>query len=100
MVLSWEDGKRLSDLWPTLDQSDLIYIRNKCREAVAVIRQLNIYRQDSNRTNVLFDRRTGKVTVVDFEHYGMCTERHLRNLDAPELLALFGRSGVLQISGG
>lgn len=100
MIISWEDGERLSDLWQTLSQPDRIYIRNKCREAVAIIRQLNIYLQDSRKQNVLYERRTGKVTMLDFEHYGMCTPRHLQSLDAPELLTIFGRSGMSQITGG
>lgn len=100
MILSWEDGERLSDLWQTLRHHDRVNIRNKCREAVAIIRQLNIYLQDASKQNVLYERSTGKVTMLDFEHYGKCTERHLRNLDAPELLGVFGRSGMIQITGG
>lgn len=91
MILSWEDGERLSDLWHVLNQPDRIYIRDKCGEAVAMGRQLSIYLQDSRKENVLYDRRTGKVTMVDFEHYGIRTERHMRNLDAPELLSILGR---------
>ena len=100
MILSWEDGERLSDIWQAIHHPDHIHIRNKCREAVAIIRQLNIYLQDSNKQNVLYERSTGKVTMLDFEHYGKCTEHHLRNLDAPELLKIFGRSGMMQITDG
>lgn len=37
---------------------------------------------------MLYDRASGSVTMVDFEHYGHCTPAHLRNLDAPELRAI------------
>lgn len=32
------------------------------------------------------------VTLVDFESIGQCTGEEARNLDAPELLAIFGRA--------
>jgi len=43
---------------------------------------------------VLYDRESGKVTLVDFEHYRACTLAHLRSLDAPELMEIVGDTNL------
>lgn len=67
---------------------------------MAVIRGLGIYLQDVGRHNVLYARQSKKVTMLDFEHYGQCTPHHHRDLEAPELIEIFGESGSLDIRGG
>lgn len=43
---------------------------------------------------MLYDRESGRVTMVDFENYGHCTPMHLRSLDAPELIAIVDESDL------
>lgn len=93
-VLSWVEGSPLSLHWPWPRdniKSDPAYnhIREQCREAVVVLRRLGIYQVDSGPHNVLFDRESGRVTMIDFEQYGMGMEEI--PLDA-ELLTIFGNN--------
>lgn len=98
LVLSWVEGLPLSLHWPWPRdniKSDPSYnhIREQCREAVVVLRRLGIYLLDSGPHNVLFDRESGRVTMIDFEQYRMCMdEKRKRSLDAPELVTIFGRN--------
>lgn len=58
-----------------------------------MLRRLGIYLLDSGPHNVLFDRESGRVTMIDFEQYRMCMdEKRKRSLDAPELVTIFGRN--------
>lgn len=100
LIISWVDGEQVSILWPALTDMERAQLFEQCRQAVVILRQLRIYMQDSGRHNVLFGRSSGQVTLVDFEHHGWCTERHLHNLEAPEILTIFGRSGMMNITNG
>lgn len=101
LIISWSEGAPVNTMWPSLRQNERAHLRGQCRQAVVVLRCLGIYLQDLGRHNVLYARNTGKATMADFEYYGQCTERHMQLIDnAPELVAIFGHSGLLDISGG
>lgn len=90
----------LNTLWPNLTLNERTLIRRQCQRAVAVIRELGIYLQDAGRHNVLYARQSKKVMMLDFEHYGQYTPHHHRDLEAPELIEIFGASGLLDIRSG
>jgi hypothetical protein len=71
--------------------SDFIeIIRQECRKAISVLRSFQIWLADSNKHNVLYSQDSTTVTLVDFESIGQCTGEEANNLDAPEILAIFG----------
>ncbi|KAL4779635.1 hypothetical protein BJX76DRAFT_340249 [Aspergillus varians] len=89
LVLSWVDGAMLSTIWPQLHRTEKHIIQRYCREAVAVLRQIGIYVLDCGRHNILYNPRTHKTVMVDFEMIGACSAEHRRDLAAPELFAIF-----------
>lgn len=58
-----------------------------------------VYLQGAGPPNVVFDRQSKKVTLVDFEGHGQCTAYHMRTLDVPELIDISSESGLLDIVG-
>ncbi|KAN0068689.1 hypothetical protein V8E54_013413 [Elaphomyces granulatus] len=46
---------------------------------------------DSGKHNVLYSRDSKAVTLIDFDSIGQCTGEEVDELDAPEILAIFGR---------
>lgn len=90
---------RLSRAWPIFGGDERTLVRHQCRRAVATIRSLGIYLQDAGKHNILFNRTTRSVTLVDFEHYGHATEHH-RTLDAPEMFDTFGDVEIIEFAGG
>jgi hypothetical protein len=68
-----------STLWRYLNRNERARLREECRQAIVIHRRLRIYLQGSGKAQcaVLEDRATNQATLVDFEHYGMCTETGL-----------------------
>lgn len=52
-------------------------------------RSLGVYLPETGKHNVLYNRATKSVTLVDFESLGNSSGME-HELDAPELLAIFG----------
>lgn len=101
LVLSWVEGEPLLRQWPGLADAEKQHIRRECRSAVAVFRELGIWVGDCGYHNILYSRPSRRVTMVDFEFIGFCSEEHRRILYAPELLAIFGEDAVVDtITGG
>lgn len=67
----------------------------ECRHAISALRRFRVWLADAGRHNVLYSRQSKRVTLIDFESVGWCaTEEEARDLDAPELLAMFGDARV------
>jgi hypothetical protein len=58
-----------------------------------VLRTFRIWLANSGKHNVLYSRDSKAVTLLDFQSIGQCTNvEEAHNLDAPEMLAIFGRA--------
>ena len=66
------------------------HIKRQCKNAVKQFSDVGIWVGDCGMHNILYDRETCKDTLVDFEVIGECTEETRRQLDGPEMIAIFG----------
>lgn len=89
------DGLPLSELLPQLHPADVNHIKRECRKAVEAFRDIGIWVGDCGKHNILYSRSLCRVTLLDFEVIGECSREHQRYLDAPELVAIFGRSSIV-----
>lgn len=66
------------------------------------LRDVNTICIDAGRHNVLYNRSTGAVTMVDFEMVKECGLSNVHILEAPELLCIVGRelANISAIPGG
>jgi hypothetical protein len=85
------NGERLTGLWDDLDFAGKRYIYYQCRNAISVLRAMNIWLADSGKHNVLYSRNSKTARLVDFESIGLCSGEDALDLDAPELVAIFGQ---------
>ena len=85
------EGEQLSGLWDELTPSEKFHVRKQCRKAISILRRIPIWVADSGMHNVLYSKESKAVTLVDFESIGDCTTpEEIQELNAPELLAIFG----------
>jgi hypothetical protein len=91
LIVSSVKGEQLACLWDQLDLGEKDHIRHQCREAISVLRSFHIWLADAGKHNVIYSRDSKAVTLIDFESIGDCTGEE-DTLDAPELLAIFGRA--------
>lgn len=102
LVMSRAKGQVLSTVWNALPFTEKAYIRQQCRKAVGILRSLELICIDAGKHNILYDRETRAVTWIDFETMKRCDPGRAHNLDAPEMVALFGQEFAANtaISGG
>lgn len=91
LIISSVEGEQLGGLWDQLDSGEKDHIRQQCREAISVLRSFHIWLADAGKHNVIYSRDSKAVALIDFESIGDCTGEE-DNLEAPELLAIFGRA--------
>ncbi|KAH1447064.1 hypothetical protein KXX16_001993 [Aspergillus fumigatus] len=90
LVLPYRDGQILGYIWDELDIHERTHVREECEKAIHILRSLSIYVPDAGKHNVLFDRQTGTVTMLDFETAIECPQSE--HMPYVELLSLFGDS--------
>jgi hypothetical protein len=67
LVIPYKDGQILAHIWDDLNVSEQTHVREECENAIQILRALSIYVPDAGKHNVLYDRETGAVTMLDFE---------------------------------
>ncbi|KAJ5675023.1 uncharacterized protein N7477_004957 [Penicillium maclennaniae] len=88
LVLPYKNGQTLAYIWDDLNVRDRTHVREECEKAIQILRSLSIFVPDAGKHNVLYERETGAVTMLDFES-GM--ERHpSEHVPYVELLSVFG----------
>jgi hypothetical protein len=91
LIITFAEGELLAGLWDQISHGEQEHIRKECRKAISVLRSFRIWLADSGKHNVLYSRDSKVVTLIDFESIGQCTGDEVDELDAPEILAIFGR---------
>ncbi|PGG96352.1 hypothetical protein AJ79_09625 [Helicocarpus griseus UAMH5409] len=90
LVITLVEGEKLSDVWEGLTIPEKNRVRDQCRKAVSILRTIPIYCSDAGKHNVLYSTASRRVTMIDLESTGVCTQEEIQGLDGPELLAIFG----------
>ena len=88
LVLPYKDGQILAHIWDDLDVHERTHVREECEKAIRILRSLSIYMPDAGKHNVLYERATGAVTMLDFETGVECPQSD--HIPYVELLSLFG----------
>lgn len=99
LVLPYKDGQILAHIWDDLSVHERTHVREECEKAIRILRSLSIYMPDAGKHNVLYERATGAVTMLDFETAVECPESD--HIPYVELLSLFGDTEMRgRVSGG
>lgn len=88
LVLPYKDGQILAHIWDDLSDRERTHVREECEKAIRILRSLSIYVPDAGKHNVLYERETGAVTMLDFETAIECPQSE--HMPYVELLSLFG----------
>ena len=91
LLISKAPGEILSTIWDDLLIAERRHIYDECRTAVSIIRSVNLVNLDAGKHNILYDRTSGGVKMIDFETVKYTPDTRLR-ANASELVAIFGRS--------
>jgi hypothetical protein len=75
-------------IWDDLNDHEQSHVREECEMAIQTLRSLSIRVPDAGKHNVLYERKTGAVTMLDFETAMGCPQSE--HLPYMELLSLFG----------
>ncbi|KUM65205.1 hypothetical protein ACN42_g1852 [Penicillium freii] len=67
IVLQYRDGACLSDIWHTLSELERAYVKAQCRSGINALRQVAVRLDDAGMHNVLYNRQSREVTLLDFE---------------------------------
>lgn len=88
LVLPYKDGQILAHIWDDLSDRERTHVREECEKAIRILRSLSIHVPDAGKHNVLYERETGAVTMLDFETAIECPQSE--HVPYVELLSLFG----------
>lgn len=88
LVLPYRNGQTLAHIWDDLSDRERTHVREECEKAIRILRSLSIYVPDTGKHNVLYERETGTVTMLDFETAMECPQSE--HMPYVELLSLFG----------
>ncbi|KUM66252.1 hypothetical protein ACN42_g862 [Penicillium freii] len=88
LVLPYKDGQILAHVWDELSNRERTHVREECEKAIRILRSLSIYVPDAGKHNVLYQRETGAVTMLDFETAMECPRSE--QVPYAELRSLFG----------
>lgn len=89
LVLSIVPGEPISTMWHELSVAQKTRVRDQCRKAISILRQKGIYIWDTGKRNVLYERETDTVTLIDFESTAPLPP-HGYSVEGPELYRIFG----------
>ncbi|KAJ5948269.1 hypothetical protein N7466_001284 [Penicillium verhagenii] len=67
LVLEQRRGMRLDRLWHTLSEAERAYVQSECLNGIHALRQVGIRLDDPGKHNILYDRDSRVVTLLDFE---------------------------------
>lgn len=98
LVLPYKDGQILAHIWDDLNVRERTQVREECEKAIRILRSLSIYVPDAGKHNVLYERETGAVTMLDFETAMGCPQSE--HIPYVELLTLFGDSVMRERTSG
>ena len=82
-MLSHVQGKPLLDFLLQLHVAEVDHVKRRCRSVVEILRDIGIWIGDCGVHNVLYNRQSCKVTLLDFEVIGDCDVNHKRYLEGP-----------------
>jgi hypothetical protein len=100
LLLEKVPGEQLFGIWNSLPFAEKAHVFSECSSAIQTLRSISIRLLDSGRHNILYDRMSGKVTLVDFEAIDDLAGVQVTSLN-PELVSIFGVTGMSQfIHGG
>ena len=100
LLLDRVPGQQLFGIWNSLPFGEKALIYSECSSATQILRSISIRLVDSGKHNILYDRQSGKVTLVDFEAVVDLSGQTWTSLN-PELASIFGVSGMSEfIYGG
>lgn len=100
LVLEKVPGEQLFGIWNHLSFAQKAHVFSECSSAIRTLRSISIRLVDAGRHNILYDRRSGKVTLVDFEAFeDLGTGERVTSLN-PELVSIFGVAGISQFIHG
>ncbi|KAJ5213600.1 hypothetical protein N7449_000769 [Penicillium cf. viridicatum] len=100
LLLEKVPGEQLFGIWNSLPFAEKAHVFSECSSAIRTLRSISIRLLDSGRHNILYDRMSGKVTLVDFEAIDDLGGEQVSSLN-PELVSIFGVTGMSQfIHGG
>ncbi|CAG8902924.1 unnamed protein product [Penicillium egyptiacum] len=88
LVLPYKDGQILAHIWDDLSNRERTHVREECEKAIRILRSLSIHVPDAGKHNVLYQRETGAVTMLDFETAMECPQSE--HVPYVELLSLLG----------
>ncbi|KAJ5867218.1 hypothetical protein N7534_001771 [Penicillium rubens] len=95
LLLEKVPGEQLFGTWNSLPVAEKAHVFNECSSAIQTLRSISIRLLDSGRHNILYDRMSGKVTLVDFEAIDDLGGVRVTSLN-PELVSIFGVTGMSQ----
>ncbi|KAI1838429.1 hypothetical protein DTO006G1_3690 [Penicillium roqueforti] len=93
LVLPYKDGQILAHVWDELSNRERTHVREECEKAIRILRSLSIYVPDAGKHNVLYQRETGAVTMLDSETAMECLQSE--HVPYVELLSLFGNPTMM-----
>ncbi|GKZ32069.1 hypothetical protein AbraIFM66950_001178 [Aspergillus brasiliensis] len=93
LVMTKAQGEPLTLQWSTLPESAKRHIRSEVYKAIKVIRELSLVCLDAGLHNVLYDRETNAVTMVDLELM-QPVEPETVSPDLPAMYAIFREKPV------
>lgn len=100
LLLEKVPGEQLFGTWNSLSSAEKAHIYSECKRAIQTLRSISIRLVDSGKHNILYDRMSEKVTLVDFEAVVDLGREQVTSLN-PELASIFGVAGVSEfINGG
>ncbi|KAJ5959514.1 uncharacterized protein N7479_006664 [Penicillium vulpinum] len=67
LVLEQRAGMRLDRLWHDLSEGERAYIQSDCLNGIHTLRQVGFRLDDPGQHNILYDRDSRVVTLLDFE---------------------------------
>ncbi|KAJ5424425.1 hypothetical protein N7491_009641 [Penicillium cf. griseofulvum] len=67
LVLEQRAGMRLDRLWHDLSEGERAYIQSDCLNGIHALRQVGFRLDDPGQHNILYDRDSRVVTLLDFE---------------------------------
>lgn len=79
LIMSYCVGQTLENL--NLTTSEKLLVKNKLLFLYEKLRDINILHGDINVSNVLFDRQTGRVFLIDFETAKVTSKKSEHDID-------------------
>ncbi|KAJ5973048.1 uncharacterized protein N7479_002966 [Penicillium vulpinum] len=88
LVLPYKDIQILAHVWNKLSNREQTHVLEEYKKAIRILRSPSIYVPNTGKHNVLYQRETGAMTMLDFKTAIECPQSE--NLPYTELLSLVG----------